>query len=123
MPVPIRLEGIEQRRDFLWCLGNLCLHPRDSFLRFVALDVSFENNSPRDGLGRFAPCLVLQGALDDRFQLFNGCLGQPLVDRFLDFLPLRLAGSGEGKRAVDNHCDQHDTKNPFHNSHIARLAG
>src|SRR3989441_7316619 len=75
MPVPNRLEGIEQRRDFLRCLGNLGLHPRDSFLRFVALDVSFENNSPRDGLGRLAPCLVLQGALDDRFQLFNGCLG------------------------------------------------
>ena len=123
LPIPMRLNGFEQRNDFLWRLGDLGFEAGDFFLRFVALNVSFENNSPRDGLGRFAPRLVLQGVLDDRFQLFNGCLGQPLFDRFLDFLPLRLARGGEGKRAVDSHCDQDDSKDPFHNPHIVRLAG
>ena len=122
VPVPVGQDGIEQRHDFLRRLGNLCLHPRDLLLRFVALDVSFEDNFPRDGLGCFAPRLVLERTLDDRFQLFHRRFRQTFVDGFVHVFPLWFARGGEGIRAVHDHRDQDDRKDASHNSDIVRLA-
>jgi hypothetical protein len=94
MPVPDGLERIQQWHDILWRFGQLRLHPRDFFLRFVSLNVAFEHDFARDGFGGFSICLVPERPGDDRFKVRDGGAGKPLADGVLDRFPQCLAGSG-----------------------------
>ncbi len=102
MPVPIRQDRVQQRRDFLRRLGDLRLQAGDFLLRFVALNIPFEHDFSGDGLGGFAPSPVLERALDDRFKRLDGGLGQTFVDGLVHFLPLGVPAGG-AKRITHSH--------------------
>jgi hypothetical protein len=61
LPVPMGMEGSQQRRD----LGRRPLdfgrHPDDVFFGPASLELRFECDPARDGFGCLAPCLGLDG--------------------------------------------------------------
>ena len=94
MPVPVRRDGIKQRHNLLRRLGDLGLHARDLFLGLVPLDVAFEHDLPRDGLGDLAVSLVLERGGNDEVEVGDGRARQSFLDSFLDRLPLGVARGG-----------------------------
>ena len=114
VPIPVGQNGIEQRNDFLRRFGDFRLKPCDFFLRLVSLNVSFEDNFPRDGFGRLAPRVVLQRALNDGVQFFNRCLRQTFLDRFIDFFPLRVAWGSQNDGSIESNDDEETRAGPFH---------
>src|SRR5436190_3848374 len=97
LPIPMRLNGFEQRNDFLWRLGDLGFEAGDFFLGFVALNVAFEEEFAADGLDRFAVSLIAEGGLDDRVEFGDGRFGKAALDGIVDVFPLVVARRSESR--------------------------
>ena len=94
VPIPLGQQGVHQRHHLLGCLGDFGLQAGDLLLGLVALDVSLQRDPLADGLHGFGVGPVLDGALDDRFQVGDGGFGQALLNGLLDALPLGLPWAG-----------------------------
>ena len=90
MPVPVREDRIHHRHHLLRRLRNLSLQARDFFLRLLPLDLSLECNLPRQRLDRLGISLLRHRLLDDRPELFDRRLRQPLALGIGDILPHRV---------------------------------
>ena len=90
MPVPVREDRIHHRHRLLRRLRNLSLQARDFFLRLLPLNLSLECNLPRHRLDRLGISLLRHRLLDDRPELFDRRLRQPLALGIGDILPHRV---------------------------------
>ena len=87
MPIPIGENGVHHRRHLLGCLGDLRLQPDNLLLRQVALDIPLQRNFFADGLDGLVVILVLQRPGNDRLQVRDSRLGQPLLQGRLVLFP------------------------------------
>ena len=105
VPVPVCEDRVHHRVHFGRGGGDGRLHPRDFLLRLVTFDGPFQVNLLGDGLDRLRVRLVLDGRFDDRVEVVDGGLGQPLGDGLVDLLPLLLAGRLRGVSGGQHECD------------------
>ena len=76
MPVPVGDDGGHDRLHLGRGLLDLGLHAADLFLRFVALDGTFEGVFLAHGLDGLCVILVRQSFLDNRVKMSDGGLGK-----------------------------------------------
>ena len=88
LPVPVGKDRVEHGLKFLGGFGHLRLHAGDLLLGLVSLNGSLQvyllGNGPDGHRMGFFPL----GPLDQGIELFDGRLGQALLDCLLNFLPL-----------------------------------
>ena len=95
VPIPIGQNGVHRRHHFVWCFGNLGLHASDLFLRLVALDAALQCDLLTDRLDRLGIRLVFHGTGDDRIEMLDRRLGQPLTNSLIHLLPLVVARTAQ----------------------------
>ena len=107
MPVPVRQNRIHHRHHLLRSLRNLRLHPRNLLLHLAPLDHPLKRNPPRNRLDRLRPRLLPHRPIDDRPQLLNRRLRQPLARRILHLLPKPIPLPRRRERAGKQQQSQH----------------
>ena len=112
-------NGLHHRPHLRGGLVDLGLHPDDLLFRLVALDVAFQSNALAHGLDGFGVGLVLDGSVNNRFQVLDRRLGESFLDGGVHFLPMFLARRlRDGcKRQKGERGQQQDRQSAFHRSH------